>query len=74
MSDALPLEPKSQFKNWREQRPIKELDDRGLNMVEAMTFGVDESEAAELANYYRDERAERTRKHPVISDRAFVQT
>ena len=55
MSDALPLEPKSQFKNWHEWRPIKELDDRGLKMVKAMTFGVDEAEAAELdvAPYWR---------------------
>jgi hypothetical protein len=48
MTDALTLEPKSQFRNWHPRKPIKELDDRGLKMVEAMTFGVDEAEAAEL--------------------------
>jgi hypothetical protein len=48
MSDGLTLEPKSQFKNWHPRKPIKALDDRGLKMVEAMTFGVDEAEAAEL--------------------------
>lgn len=48
MTDALTLEPKTKFKNWHDRKPIKELDDRGLKMVEAMTFGVDEAEAAAL--------------------------
>lgn len=48
MTNSLTLEPKTKFKNWHDRKPIKELDDRGLRMVEAMTFGVDDVEAAKL--------------------------
>ena len=47
MTNALTLEPKTRFKDWHARKPLKELDNRGLKMVEAMTYGVDEHEAAE---------------------------
>jgi hypothetical protein len=46
MTHAHSLETKSNFKNWHDRKPIKELDDRGLKMVELMTFGPDEEDAA----------------------------
>lgn len=39
------LENKSNFKNWHDRKPIKELDDRGMKMVELMTFGPDKQDA-----------------------------
>lgn len=45
VTQAYSLENKSNFKNWHDRKPIKELDDRGIKMVELMTFGPDEQEA-----------------------------
>jgi hypothetical protein len=43
------LDNKSNFKNWHERKPIKELDERGMKMVELMTFGPDEQDAEKYA-------------------------
>lgn len=45
LTNEYSLENKSNFKNWHDRKPIKELDDRGMKMVELMTFGPDEQDA-----------------------------